>query len=78
MTPADDGEDMVARRIVMRSSTWADLVHLADALRETRQIECSASEIAVVVLEVGLVQVKNGDKKRSSAKKMARKASVPL
>ena len=56
----DAPEDTVARRIVMRREIWEQLVLLADALRETRGIEVTPTDVATVALEAGLTEVRRG------------------
>lgn len=59
MHPTEDTNDeTVARRIVMRREIWDELVHLADALRETRGIEVTPTDVAGIALEAGLSEVR--------------------
>lgn len=69
-TITDEADDMVARRIVMRREVWEQLVHLAEALQETRELEVSATDVAVIALEAGLAEV------RKSSGKHGRPASA--
>ncbi len=56
-TPIDD---TVARRIVMRRSTWDQLTRIADVLREVRDVDVEATEVALIALEAGLAEVQRG------------------
>ena len=53
-------EDTVARRIVMPKRIWDQLTHLASALEETREMEVSALDVAVIALEAGLDEIRRG------------------
>jgi hypothetical protein len=54
----EDGDDMVARRIVLRREVWDQLVHLAEALQVTREVDVSPTDVAVIALEAGLAEVR--------------------
>jgi len=51
-------DDYVARRIVMRRDLWEELVKLAEALKETRGITVSPTDVAAIALEAGMAKVK--------------------
>lgn len=76
--PAAD--DVVARRIVMRRSTWDQLAHLAEVLREVRDIEVEPTEVALIALEAGLEEVERGlsgkQKRPASATGAAKRATA--
>lgn len=52
--------DSVARRLVMPRRTWEQLEHLAEALRETRDVEVDANDVALIALEAGLAEIRRG------------------
>jgi hypothetical protein len=52
--------ESVARRIVMPRRTWEQLEHLAEALRETRDVDVSATDVALIALEAGLAEIRRG------------------
>ncbi len=72
-------DDVVARRIVMRRSTWDQLAHLAEVLREVRDIEVEPTEVALIALEAGLEEVERGlsgkQKRPASASGAAKRAA---
>src|SRR5688500_3107217 len=57
-TQTEDADDMVARRIVLRREVWDQLVHLAEALQTTRELDVSPTDVAVIALEAGLAEVR--------------------
>src|SRR5689334_2493630 len=57
-TQIEDADDMVARRIVLRREVWDQLVHLAEALQATRELDVSPTDVAVIALEAGLAEVR--------------------
>ena len=50
----------VARRIVMPRQVWDELTHLAEVLGEARGLDVSPAEIALLALEAGLNEVRQG------------------
>jgi hypothetical protein len=60
MIAATVAEETVARRIVMRSDTWKRLVHIAEVLQATRDVDVDPTEVAVIALEAGLQEVQRG------------------
>jgi|CXWL01.1.fsa_nt_gi hypothetical protein len=60
-------DDHVARRIVMRREVWDNLVHLADALRESRGIEVTPTDVATIALEAGMSEVRKAAETATAA-----------
>ena len=72
---AGPGETTVARRIVLRRSTWERLTHLAEALEDTRGIDVTPMDVAVVALEAGLREVEDGLRNPNAPKRNRSSAS---
>lgn len=72
---AGPGETTVARRIVLRRSTWERLSHLAEALEDTRGIDVTPMDVAVVALEAGLREVEEGLRNPGARKRERSSAS---
>ncbi|HBP19835.1 MAG TPA: hypothetical protein DEA08_18840 [Planctomycetes bacterium] len=72
---AAPGETTVARRIVLRRTTWERLSHLAEALEDTRGIDVTPMDVAVVALEAGLREVEEGLRNPNARKRASSSAS---
>jgi hypothetical protein len=56
-TSSDSKSETVARRIVLRRDVWDQLVHLADLLKDSRDLDVTPTDVAVIALEAGLREV---------------------
>ena len=50
-------DDQVAQRLVFRRAVWEQVEGLAKTLRDTRGVEVSAADVALIALEAGLAVV---------------------
>jgi len=68
-------ENTVARRIVMRREIWSQLVLLANALHETRGVEVTPNDVALIALEAGLARVRQGDVRNDASQGSSKSGS---
>lgn len=59
-----EGEDMIARRMVMSRKAWDQIVELSKTMTEQRGYEVTTNDVAILAIEAGMKKARKGGKSR--------------
>lgn len=59
-----EGEDVIARRMVMSRKAWDQIVELSKVMTEQRGHDVTTNDVAVMAIEAGMKKARKGGKSR--------------